>query len=741
LVESLTSVALIGIGGIGKTFIALTVLHDDRVKQRFGENRRFIRCDKFPATLGHLLNRLSKATGAGIDNPEDLTPLLPFLTSKDMIIVLDNAESILDPEGADAVEIYDLVEQLSELPTLCLCITSRISTIPPECETIEVPVLSMDAACQAFYHIYKLEKESDLANDIMEQLEFHPLSITLLATVGHQNKWRMDQLKREWDKRRTSVLQTRHKKSFAAAIELSLTSPMFQEFGPDARELLGVVAFFPQGVDENNIDWLFPTIPDGMDVFDGFCVLSLTSRSDGFITMLAPLRDYLSPDDPKLSPLLCAAKECYFIRMSVDINPNKSDFKETRWIISEDVNVEHLLDVFTTIDANSDDVWDACAKFMAHLYWHKPRLTLLAPKIEGLPDSHRHKSGCLFGLTELFGLAENHMERRRLLSHALKLERERGSDTDVAHILWLLSHANRHTGLHDDGVQQAREGLEIYGRLGHTLGQAQCLISLAWLFRDQKQLDAAEEAASCAIHLLAEIDNQFLVCECHKILGRIYQSKGEFGKAIHHFEAALGIASSFDWHNRLSEIHSSLAMLFCYEGRFDSAQAHAESAKLYGVNDPHNLGKATMLQARVLCQQYKLEEARSEFLRATEIFERLGFSPGVGACKGFIQKLDRLIASGKSGEFLHMMPPPDVSLSNLWSRNGMKALTTTSNPQNATSQYPILSHRPSHRHSIRLQTTYLFPLFIPFIHTPVRLCCLAVQVPIDRRFIIVGAKR
>ena len=123
--------------------------------------------------------------------------------------------------------------------------------------------------------------------------------------------------------------------------------------------------------------------------------------------MLAPLRDYLSPKDQKLSPLLCATKERYFTRMSVNVDPNEPNFGETRWIASEDVNVEHLLDVFTTIDADSDSVWEACKNFMAHLYWHKKRLVVLKPKIEGLPDDHRSKPECLFELSKLFDSVGN----------------------------------------------------------------------------------------------------------------------------------------------------------------------------------------------------------------------------------------------------------------------------------------------------------------------------------------------
>jgi len=142
--------------------------------------------------------------------------------------------------------------------------------------------------------------------------------------------------------------------------------------------------------------------------------------------MLAPLRDHLCPKDPMSSPLLCTTKEYYFARIMVTLNPNEPDFVKTRWIASEDANVEHLLDVFTTIDSNSDNIWRACASFLRHLCWHKHRLVILKPKIEGLPDDHSSKPECLFELSRLLHSVGSQAERKQLLTRALKLERERG---------------------------------------------------------------------------------------------------------------------------------------------------------------------------------------------------------------------------------------------------------------------------------------------------------------------------
>ena len=637
--KNLTPIALIGTGGIGKTSIALTALYDNRIVERFGGNRRFIRCDKFPASLTHFLRRLSEVIGAGVENPEDLVPLRPFLSSREMFIILDNAESILDPEGANAQEIYGVVEELSSFSNISLCVTSRISTIPPNHETLEIPTLPKEAACDTFYHIYRHGCQSALVDDVLEQLDFHPLSITLLATVAIHSKWDTDRLAREWEKRRTGMLKTRHKTSLAAAIELSLDSPTFQELGPDARGLLGVVAFYPQGVDEKSIDWLFPTVSNITDILDTFCILSLTYRSDGFITMLAPLRDYFCPQNPMSSQLLCITKDIYFFRLVVTSNSTGPTFQKEAWIVSEDTNVEHLLNVFTTIDAGAEDVWISCTAFILLLLWHKPRLTVLGPKVEGLPDDHPCKPQCLFFVSRLFGVVGNYSETKRLNTQGLKLSLEGGDVSQVALMLRGLSDANRMLGLTKEGVEQAKETLEISERLGDTVLRAWSLMDLARLLRQDGQLDAAEEVASRATNLLPEVDNPWFVSHHNRLLGQIYQDKGNTEKAVDHFKIVLEIAPSLDWHDDLFWVHCCLAKLYFRQFKFEDADAHIVHAKSHAFT-AYNLGRAMMLQATFWCIRYMPEEAKSEVLHAAAVFEKLGAATDLEMARKLLQQID-----------------------------------------------------------------------------------------------------
>ena len=658
LAENLEPVALIGTGGIGKTSIALTLLHHNRIKGRFGENRRFIRCDQFPASRAHFLARLSKAIGAGVENPEDLTPLRPFLSSKEIFIILDNAESILDPQGKNAEEIYSVVEELCHSETICLCITSRIRTVPPRCKRPEITMLSSDAACDIFYSIYNDCERSSIINDLLRRLDFHALSITLLATAASHNAWDYDRLTKEWDTKRAQVLQTDYNKSLAATIELSLASPTFQSLGPNARDLLGVVAFFPQGIHEKNMDWLLQTMSNGNHIFDKFCALSLTYRSNGFIVMLAPIRDYLGPQDPRSSPLLCTTRDHYLTRLSVDVDPEKpKKFKESQWIVLEDLNVEHLLDVFTSIDPDGSDIWEACIHFMRHLHWHKPRRTILGLKVEALADDHYFKSSFLFEVSRLFGRLGNYAEQKRLLTDTLKLNRQRGDGRWVAETLRYLSDVSRLLGLYEEGILQVKEALGIYEQINDTKGRTRCLKDLAFLLFCDEQLDAAESAGSRAIILIPDKGQEFLLCDLHLVLGRIYRSKQDKKKAIHHFETAIGIASPPNWHDPLFLAHFELAQLFCGENEFEDANAHIERAKPYIVANALMLCRAMEIQALVWYRQGRLEDAKSEAFRALELHEKCGAAHEAGICRGFLQRVEREITKS-TGEIPRTILPP-----------------------------------------------------------------------------------
>ena len=222
---------------------------------------------------------------------------------------------------------------------------------------------------------------------------------------------------------------------------------------------------------------------------------------------------------------------------------------------------------------------------------------MLEPKIERLPDDRLPKPRCLFALSSSFDSVGNRAEYKRLLTRALKIWRERGDDPQVVQTLTFLAESNELLDFWREGIKQAREALGIYERLDDTSGQTHSLQLFAWSLHGDNQLDAAEEAASRAVELLSDQGKQFRVCQCHRVLGKIYSSKNDTAKAITRFQTVLEIASSFHWHDEQVCNRCFLAQLFFGESRFDDAHAHGECARVHAINDPYLLGQAIELQA------------------------------------------------------------------------------------------------------------------------------------------------
>ena len=110
---------------------------------------------------------------------------------------------------------------------------------------------------------------------------------------------------------------------------------------------------------------------------------------------------------------------------------------------------------------------------------------------------------------------------------------------------------------------------------------------------------------------------------------------------IYHLRAALGIASSFNWHFQLLWVHRSLASLSFNKGRFDDAHTHIEYAKSHAGNDAYGVSRVVELQARFWYGQGKFEDAKSAALHAADAFERLGATKMLKECKVLLQTIER----------------------------------------------------------------------------------------------------
>ncbi|KAF9781609.1 hypothetical protein BJ322DRAFT_233003 [Thelephora terrestris] len=289
-IDRTASVALSGPVGIGKSSVALSILHHNRTKTKFGRNRYLMSCADLNNCLEDFLERLSDTLRTG--RTANMAQLRTHLkSSPPLVLVLDGADSILDPVISGSGEISTIIEELGNHERVCLVTTSRIHPDIRGFHLVEVPTLSENGARATFYSLCNLSR-SPAVDDVIARLDSHPLSIDLLASCVRENNWDEQTLLKAWDDDQTSVLKTTYRRKLREAVEPALRSPTIQRFWTTtpSRDVLEIIVALPYSIEESELE---RRIAGARKVVDALCKASLVCRQNGFVKMLSPIRSSL----------------------------------------------------------------------------------------------------------------------------------------------------------------------------------------------------------------------------------------------------------------------------------------------------------------------------------------------------------------------------------------------------------------------------------------------------------------
>ena len=291
-------VAVLGAPGIGKSTICLAALHDDQVRERFGDRRWFIRCDG-ATSAGALLSGLAAELGVTGDGPPGgaLDRVCAVLGAGLAVLVLDNFET---PWTADPLPVEELLRTIAAVPRVAVAVTSRGTGRPAGLRWRDFAMLSplpLADARRLFLAVAGPGLAADpRLDELLAELDGVPLAVELMAYAA-QGQPDLGEVAERWRAERTGMLArmggARRELSVAVSVEASVTAPLMTA---PARRLLSLLGVLPDGVAREDLTALLPEA--GLAAAAVLRQLGLAFGEGDRLRTLAPVREHIAAAHP-----------------------------------------------------------------------------------------------------------------------------------------------------------------------------------------------------------------------------------------------------------------------------------------------------------------------------------------------------------------------------------------------------------------------------------------------------------